>query len=83
MVTKDSDITRLLGRLDARGLITRQRETTDRRVVISHITPKGLELIAGLDGVIADTHRRQLGHLGHDRVEALIRMLEEVRERPD
>src|SRR5277367_4833599 len=33
MITRDADLTRLLDRLETRGLIHRQRQTDDRRVV--------------------------------------------------
>src|SRR5580698_10384608 len=33
MITRDADLTRLLDRLESRGLVQRQRQTADRRVV--------------------------------------------------
>jgi DNA-binding MarR family transcriptional regulator len=47
MITRDPDITRLLDRLEKRGLISRCRETGDRRMVVARITPEGLKLLAG------------------------------------
>ncbi len=41
MITKDPDITRLLDRLEKRGLTTRCRETKDRRMVLTRIAPEG------------------------------------------
>src|SRR5260370_36927138 len=38
MITRDPDITRLLDRLERRGLISRCRETKDRRMVMARIT---------------------------------------------
>ena len=43
MITRDPDITRLLDRLEKRGLISRCRETKDRRTVMARITPEGLK----------------------------------------
>src|SRR5437879_1024551 len=43
MITRDPDITRLLDRLEKRGLISRRRETKDRRTVMARITPAGLK----------------------------------------
>jgi len=48
MITRDPDITRLLDRLEKRGLISRTRETKDRRVVMARITPQGLKLLGRL-----------------------------------
>jgi DNA-binding MarR family transcriptional regulator len=79
MVTKDSDITRLLDRLETRGLISRERESVDRRIITARITDEGLRLVAELDRPIADCHRRQLGHLGEKRLATLSRLLEEAR----
>jgi DNA-binding MarR family transcriptional regulator len=42
MITRDPDVTRLLDRLEKRSLISRRRETKDRRTVIARITPEGL-----------------------------------------
>ena len=75
MITRDPDITRLLDRLEKRGLISRCRETKDRRMVIVRITPEGLKLLARLDEPVQEAHRRQLGHLGQDRLRALTELL--------
>jgi DNA-binding MarR family transcriptional regulator len=75
MVTKDSDVTRLLDRLEARKLISREREAKDRRRVVARITDEGLRVLAELDEPIAETHRRQLGHLGEKQLATLGRLL--------
>src|SRR6266404_7512287 len=75
MITRDPDITRLLDRLEKRELISRCRETRDRRMVRSRITPEGLKLLAGLDGAVQAVHRKQLGHLGPARLRALTEIL--------
>jgi len=80
MVTRDPDITRLLDRLEKRGLITRERTATDRRVVLASITPEGLKLLKQLDQPVITLHQKQLGHLGKDRLKALIDLLEAARE---
>ncbi len=80
MVTRDPDITRLLDRLEKRGLITRQRTATDRRVVLASITTEGLRLLKLLDQPVMDLHVKQLGHLGKDKLRSLIDLLETSRE---
>ncbi len=79
MITRDPDVTRLLDRLEKRGLISRCRETEDRRMVMARITPDGLALLASLDGPVVEAHRRQLGHLGKARLRALTELLVEAR----
>jgi DNA-binding MarR family transcriptional regulator len=81
MITRDPDVTRLLDRLEKRGLISRCRENADRRTVLTRITPDGLELLARLDGPIQDAHRAQLGHLAPDRLRALTDLLRLARSR--
>src|ERR1051326_4768395 len=67
LITREPDITRLLDRLEKAELISRGREAKDRRMVLTRITPKGLELLARLDEPVQETHRKQLGHLGRER----------------
>src|ERR1700732_3057909 len=45
MITRDPDVTRLLDRLEKRALISRCRETKDRRTVMARIAPEGLKLL--------------------------------------
>ena len=75
MITRDPDITRLLDRLEKRGLISRTRETRDRRMVMARITPQGLKLLGRLDEPVQEAHRKQLGHLGRERLRALTALL--------
>ena len=71
MITRDPDITRLLDRLEKRELISRCRETKDRRMVVARITPRGLKLLARLDEAVQEMYRKQLGHLGAVRLKEL------------
>lgn len=75
MITNDSDITRLLERLENRGLIRRERAASDRRVVIAKISPEGLDVLKDLDEPIAQTNREQLVHLGTEMLEQLNALL--------
>src|ERR1700692_3220158 len=56
MITRDPDVTRLLDRLEKRGLISRCRQTKDRRMVVVRITPEGLKLLARLDEPVQEGH---------------------------
>jgi len=79
MVTRDSDITRLLDRLEKRDLVSRSREANDRRTVITRITDAGLELLARLDKPVRAAHLELLGHLGTPRLNLLADLLRMVR----
>jgi DNA-binding MarR family transcriptional regulator len=81
MLTRDPDMTRLLDRLEKRGLIGRDRDQADRRVVRAHITAAGRKLLAGLDEPVTRLHRGQLGHLGQRDLKALAELLRRARER--
>jgi DNA-binding MarR family transcriptional regulator len=81
MITRDPDVTRLLDRLEKRSLISRCRETKDRRTVMVRITPAGLKLLARLDTPVQDGHRRQLGHLGREQLQTLTELLRMARSR--
>jgi DNA-binding MarR family transcriptional regulator len=80
MITRDPDITRLLDRLEGRNLITRQRDTRDRRVVAVRITSDGLQLLTELEKPVNEYHLRQLAHVDVAKLTALIDILEVVRE---
>src|SRR4051794_17693583 len=79
MITRDPDVTRLLDRLEKRGLISRCRQEKDRRVVCTRITPAGSKLLHELDPKIEAAHRKQLSHLGADKLKQLIELLEAAR----
>ena len=79
MISREPDLTRLLDRLESRGWLVRKRDTRDRRVVHIRITDVGLRLLAQLDEPIRELHRRQLAHLGEQKLKQLIELLEEVR----
>jgi DNA-binding MarR family transcriptional regulator len=81
MITRDPDITRLLDRLEKRQLISRCRETKDRRMVMARIAPEGLKLLARLDEPVREAHRKQLGHLGAGRLRELTELLAAARAR--
>jgi DNA-binding MarR family transcriptional regulator len=81
MITRDPDITRLLDRLERRGLARRERDATDRRVVLTRITAEGLRLLARLDAPVDAANTRLLGHLGARKLRQLAALLEFARAR--
>lgn len=81
LVTREPDITRLLDRMEKRGLISRSRETKDRRTVMTRITASGLGTVDRLDAPMQAIHHKQLGHLGRGRLQALLDLLRDARSK--
>jgi DNA-binding MarR family transcriptional regulator len=78
MIDRDPDITRLIDRLETRGLVRRSRSRRDRRVIEVSITDKGLALVRGLDAHVQRMPKALLGHLGLERLGKLGSLLEVV-----
>ncbi len=79
LISRDPDITRLLDRMESRGLIARARESQDRRVVKTRITAEGLRLLDELDKPVHDLHRRQWRHLPAKQLRQLSILLDRAR----
>lgn len=79
MVSHDPDITRLLDRMEKRGLVTRSRQTKDRRVVLVCTTAEGLKLIKAVDRPLNAALQAQLGHAGKAALNNLVELLELIR----
>jgi len=79
MVERAPGVTRLLDRLVRKQLVERGRTRADQRCVVCRITPRGLELLASLDGPMDAVDRAALGALGREEVRDLIRLLDAVR----
>jgi DNA-binding MarR family transcriptional regulator len=79
LVSRAPDITRLLDKLDERGLIERLRPADNRRVVEVGITGAGLALLHELHAEIQACHVRQLGHLKRSELRTLIDLLRTAR----
>ena len=80
LISRAPDMTRLLDRLEERGLLSRERRPENRRVVEVRITPEGLDLLEELQEAVEDCHRRQLGHLEERSLKQLARLLKRARE---
>jgi DNA-binding MarR family transcriptional regulator len=78
MISRDPDMTRLLDRMEKRQLITRERQSEDRRVIKTRITPAGLEILKKLDGPVDELHKKQFRHLPASKLKALAEAVEEA-----
>jgi DNA-binding MarR family transcriptional regulator len=79
LVSRAPDITRLLDKLDERGLITRVRPPENRRSVLVAIAEPGLKLLDEIAIPLRECHGRQLGHMSPADLDKLIELLQAVR----
>ena len=79
MVEQAPGVTRLLDRLEAKGLVRRERCRTDRRQVLCWIEPAGTRLLSDLERPMRDAGRRRLAGLDTRGLETLITLMEAVR----
>ena len=79
MVNRDPDLTRLLDRLEANGLVEKARDTKDRRVVNVRITPAGLELVEKASRSVSQAVKTALGPMGPRKLGQLADLLEQLR----
>jgi DNA-binding MarR family transcriptional regulator len=67
--------------MEKRGLISRARDSRDRRLVLTRLSAEGLKLVNRLDEPVQQMHRKLLGHLGKERLRALGELLATAREK--
>ncbi len=79
MIERTPGVTRLIDRMEQKGLVARERARDDRRLVICRITEAGSNLVKRLDRPVDALDEAILGALGDDETAALIRLLDKVR----
>ena len=79
LISRAPDITRLLDRLETRGLVARTRLSDNRRVVEVAITAAGLALLDALADAVLDCAHRQVGHLDAEQQGRLTELLRAAR----
>ena len=78
-VTVVPGITGLIDRLEAAGLVSRERSAADRRVVYVTLTDKAAKTLAKIDRPLVELHERLMGHMSRTEINELIRLLDKVR----
>jgi DNA-binding MarR family transcriptional regulator len=80
LVSRAPDITRMLDKLEERGLVVRERPADNRRVVRIGITEAGLALLRHLSEPLRECHAHQLGHLAPPALKRLCALLRAARQ---
>jgi len=83
VASREPDVTRLLMRMEERGLVARERRTDNRRFVTVRITVEGRRVLRSLDAPVAEMHVTQLRHMSRRKLELLAELLEQVRREED
>jgi DNA-binding MarR family transcriptional regulator len=78
LINRDPDVTRLLDRMEKRGLVARSRQVKDRRVITVQITNDGLQLLKQFDKPVEAMHREQFKNLSQSQIKTLIELLDKV-----
>lgn len=80
MIDEGTTITRLLDKLEAAGLIRRERSEPDRRLVLCFVTADGRRLLDGLDPKVDALDEEVTAALSEARLASFIAMLTEIRQ---
>lgn len=75
MVTRQSDMPRLVDRIVLLGFAEKKRCENDRRVMWVTLTRKGKALLNRMDQPLDDLHREKLKHLSREQVRQLSDLL--------
>jgi MarR family transcriptional regulator, organic hydroperoxide resistance regulator len=79
MIDEGTTITRLLDKLEAAGLIRRERSLPDRRQVLCFVTAEGRRLLDGLDPKVDALDEEVVAGISHTRLETFLGLLDEIR----
>ncbi len=81
MIERTPGVTRIIDRLEAKGLVDRERGTRDRRRVWCKISPAGLALLLRLDGPVNRTDEGIFASMDEEELEAFIETMERLHAR--
>lgn len=79
MIEQAPGVTRMLDRMENKGLVRRERPSGDRRQVLCSITPKGLDLVNALDEPMNAADEQCFAALDAQEQGKLIAMLDAIR----
>lgn len=78
MIDKSSNATRIVDKLKEKGLVDREEDPSDRRLVIIKITPNGQKLLSEVDASPV-SERLNINNLDEEKAKLMNEWLEEIR----
>ena len=79
VIERTPGITRMIDRLEAKGLVEREVRPHDRRCVYCRISKKGLKLLELLDEPVNEFNQRAFAALSDSEIEKLVAVLLKIR----
>lgn len=80
MITRASNVTRIIDRLESKNYVVRKRETRDRRIVRIRISKEGKDLLAEMDPAVVGAVDKAFERMSEEDARQLIEILERLRE---
>ena len=80
MVTRDSDLTRLLDKLEKSGWVERHRPEHDRRKVLTKITTSGQDILKQIHPKLEKANQQVMGHMKESDLKKLTKLLDDIRQ---
>lgn len=81
MIERTPGVTRIIDRLEAKGLVARERCTEDRRRVWCRISSDGLDLLERLDGPVGRSDVAIFQAMNPEELDHLVGLLERLHDR--
>lgn len=80
MIERSPGITRLIDRMEKKGLVERNRSGSDRRCIPCRITAHGQQVLHRLEQPISELQNHIDAHMSSDQLNTLIDLLDEMRK---
>jgi DNA-binding MarR family transcriptional regulator len=79
LISRVPDVSRLLDRMEDLGLMTRERDQSDRRHVTARATAKGLRILVESEPTLEALERQRFGAVGNGVLKDLVETLDLIR----
>lgn len=80
MGIEPTSLSRLLKTMEEKGLVYREKDLTDRRVVKLYLTEKGFELKKISRKMVLDYNKAVLEHVGQEDLDAFLKTMDKIKK---